>query len=239
MPTQDERRRATRQRLLDAAAEVLEARGSSGFTTTEVGRRAGLSQGAIFKHFATKADLLAATVEHVFSGLVTRYEGEFAARAAVAGSAPDAGGGDALTARLHTGLELLWEVFQDPRLLAAYDLFAAARTDPDLQRDLQPVVRAHVANLHALAQVLFPEAHAVDPDRLRDAVDLASATMQGLVLNRLAVADPDVEDRVRALLHRWVGDRLLELVGASTGPDSSTTAASTTPGPTPIAGANP
>ena len=106
MPTQDERRRATRQRLLDAAAEVLEARGSSGFTTTEVGRRAGLSQGAIFKHFATKADLLAATVEHVFSGLVTRYEGEFAARAAVAGSAPDAGGGDALTARLHTGLEL-------------------------------------------------------------------------------------------------------------------------------------
>jgi AcrR family transcriptional regulator len=235
MATQEERRRVTRERLIEAATEVLVAQGSAGFTTTEVGRRAGLSQGAIFKHFATKADLLAATVEAIFAGLVTRYEGEFVARAAVAGDAtgevgPGPGTEDAaLTARLHTGLELLWDVFQDPRLLAAYDLFAAARTDEDLQRDLQPVVRAHVANLHALAQVLFPEAAAVDADRLRDAVDLAAATMQGLVLNRLAVADPEVEDRVRALLHRWVGDRLLELVGAPvpTAPTTTIPGAST------------
>src|SRR5690606_10519027 len=136
MATQHERRTATRSRLLDAALAVLVDHGAAGFTTTEVGRRAGMSQGAIFKHFATKADLLAATVEHLFAALVAQYEGQFATVDPV----------DDPATRLRVGLDLLWEVFQDERLLAAYDLFTAARTDPDLRADLQPVVRAHVAN---------------------------------------------------------------------------------------------
>ncbi len=205
MPTQDERRAATGQRLLDAATAVLVERGAAGFTTNEVARRAGCSQGAVFKHHATKADLLAAVVADLFAGLVTRYEGEFAARAGGGSLVADADP----VARLGVGLDLLWEVFQDERLLAAYDLFAAARTDVDLQADLEPVVRAHEANLHALADVLFPDVLVEDRRRLHDAVDLASAAMQGLVINRIAVPDPEVEARVRALLHEWVADRLL------------------------------
>lgn len=211
MPTQPERRAATRMRLLDAAMAVLVEDGAAGFTTTEVGTRAGLSQGAIFKHFPTKADLLAATVEHLFAGLVAQYEGLFAA---VDSPGPDeatgATGSPATAAdRLSAGLDLLWEVFQDERLLAAYDLFTAARTDAELQADLQPVVRAHVANLHALAERLFGDLVAVEPDRFHDAVDLAAATMQGLVVNRQGVADPAVEDRVRALLAEIAVERLL------------------------------
>lgn len=216
MATQQERRTATRERLIDAASDVLVSEGAAGFTTTEVGKRAGLSQGAIFKHFATKADLLAATAEAIFAGLVVTYEGEFVARTQPAGgeraSGSTSGGPSTPAERLSTGLDLLWEVFQDDRLLAAYDLFAAARTDPALQTDLQPVVRAHVANLHALADLLFPEAQGADPSRLHDAVDLVAASMQGLVINRLAVADADVEERVRALLQRWVSDRLSDLM---------------------------
>jgi AcrR family transcriptional regulator len=199
MATQHERRTATRSRLLDAALAVLVDDGAAGFTTTEVGRRAGLSQGAIFKHFATKADLLAATVEHLFAALVAQYEGQFA----TVDPATDP------AARLRAGLDLLWEVFQDERLLAAYDLFAAARTDRDLRADLQPVVRAHVANLHALADALFGELAMAEDRRFHDAVDLAAATMQGLVVNRQGVADPDVEARVRAMLADIAVERLV------------------------------
>jgi AcrR family transcriptional regulator len=197
--TQQERRSITRARLLDAAMAVLVEDGASGFTTTEVGKRAGLSQGAIFKHFATKADLLAATVEHLFAALVAQYEGQFAAVDPVADPA----------ARLRAGLDLLWETFQDERLLAAYDLFAAARTDAALGADLRPVVRAHVANLHALAGSLFGDVATVDRERFHAAVDLAAATMQGLVINRQGVDDPEVEGRVRALLADIAVDRLL------------------------------
>jgi len=199
MATQHERRTATRSRLLDAALAVLVEHGAAGFTTTEVGRRAGLSQGAIFRHFATKADLLAATVEHLFAALVARYEGQFAT------VAPDAG----VAERVRSALDLLWDVFQDERLLAAYDLFTAARTDAVLQVDLQPVVRAHVANLHALADILFGDLATADRPGLHAVVDLAAATMQGLVVNRQAVADPDVEDRVRALLADLAVERLV------------------------------
>lgn len=199
MATQTARRAATRTRLLDAAMAVLVDRGAAGFTTTEVVRRSGLSQGAIFKHFATKADLLAATVEHLFAGLVARYEGEFATVDPAAEPAD----------RLRAALDLLWDVFQDERLLAAYDLFAAARTDEVLRADLQPVVRAHVANLHGLAAALFGDLAAAEGAGFRDALDLAAATMQGLVVNRQGVADPGVEERVRALLADVAVERLV------------------------------
>lgn len=212
MATQAERRTATRERLLEAAAVVLVDLGAGGFTTTEVARRSGLSQGAVFKHFPTKGHLLSATVEAIYAGVVARYEGEYVARVAAVGHGP----GD-LEARLDAGIDLLWEAFQDERLIAAYDLFTTARTDPALQADLQPVVRAHVDSIHALAELLFPDAHAVDPDRLRDAIDLTVAVMEGLVVNRLALPDPDMDERVLAVLRRWNADRLADLVrGAST-----------------------
>ena len=203
MATQEERRTGTRARLVDAATVVLVEAGAHGFTTTEVGKRAGLSQGAIFRHFATKADLLAATVESIFDGLVDRYEREFTRRAPALGADPGE--------RLDASFDLLWEIFQDPQLLAAYDLFTASRTDTDLQRDLQPVVRAHVQRLHDLTDVYLADLARIDAGQLHGAVDLVAATMQGLVINRLAVADPDVEDRVRSSLRTSVKARLLAM----------------------------
>ena len=45
---------ATRERLLDAAIEAFVAQGYAALTTTEVCRRARLSQGALFKHFRAR-----------------------------------------------------------------------------------------------------------------------------------------------------------------------------------------
>ena len=182
--------------------------GASGFTTTEVATRSGLSQGAIFKHFPTKAALLSATVEYIFSGLVARYEGEFATRM------PEAvPGTDNLNERLTAGLDLLWEVFADERLQAAYDLFSAARTDAFIQIDLEPVVFAHTASIHELAQALFADVHRVDPQRLSDAIDLVVATMQGRVIQRLAVPSPETDQRVLSLLHGLFAEHLADLTG--------------------------
>ena len=53
--------------------------GYAGTTTTKVCGRAGVSQGALFKHFASKTALLAATVEHLFAQLVDDFRRGFAA----------------------------------------------------------------------------------------------------------------------------------------------------------------
>ncbi|MGA4965174.1 TetR/AcrR family transcriptional regulator [Streptomyces pseudogriseolus] len=64
VPKQD-RSRATRQRLLEAAVACLAAHGWAGSTVSVVAERAGVSRGASQHHFPTREDLFTAAVEYV------------------------------------------------------------------------------------------------------------------------------------------------------------------------------
>ena len=48
----------TRERLLDAAARVFESKGYEGATIAQIAREAGVTSGAIYAHYASKAELL-------------------------------------------------------------------------------------------------------------------------------------------------------------------------------------
>jgi AcrR family transcriptional regulator len=48
----------TREQLLDAAARVFELKGYEGATIAQIAREAGMSSGAIYAHYASKAELL-------------------------------------------------------------------------------------------------------------------------------------------------------------------------------------
>ncbi|MFB8777034.1 TetR/AcrR family transcriptional regulator [Streptomyces broussonetiae] len=63
-PKQD-RSRATRQRLLEAAVACLAEHGWAGSTVAVVAMRAGVSRGAAQHHFPTREDLFTAAVEYV------------------------------------------------------------------------------------------------------------------------------------------------------------------------------
>jgi AcrR family transcriptional regulator len=63
-PKQD-RSRATRQRLLEAAVACLAERGWAGSTVSVVAEKAGVSRGAAQHHFPTREDLFTAAVEYV------------------------------------------------------------------------------------------------------------------------------------------------------------------------------
>jgi AcrR family transcriptional regulator len=60
----------TRQELLAAAAEVLQAKGVTGMTTREVALAAGRSEGSIYNHFADKIDLVNAVLDTHLPSLV-------------------------------------------------------------------------------------------------------------------------------------------------------------------------
>lgn len=173
--TQRERREETRGRLLAATLAALVELGYAGATTTEICRRAGVSQGALFKHFASKGELLAAATEQLFGGLIEAYREELPRLAGVQDRAAAA-------------VQLLWDVFEDARLLAAIELYGAARTDRELARRLAPVAERHGENLHQLAHELFPEAaqHRPDFDAL---VSVVVQAIQGATLGSLASGD--------------------------------------------------
>lgn len=184
--TQTERRAATRAALLAAALDQLVEGGLAAFTTTGVCRRAGVSQGALFKHFASKSALLAAVTEHLFDGLRGDFEAAFLAL-------------PPRRRNLRRGLDLLWDQMSDPRLAAAYELYTAARTDTELRDDLAPVVDAHVERIAELAVTLVGADDSSSPE-LAGAVDLAILAIQGLVLNQMALPDPAQERRLRRTL---------------------------------------
>ncbi len=58
----------TRDVLVAAAAELLDQGGPAAVTLREVGRRAGVSHNAPYKHFESKEDLLAAIASHELNG---------------------------------------------------------------------------------------------------------------------------------------------------------------------------
>jgi AcrR family transcriptional regulator len=63
--TQAERREATRKLILDATVEAMMKLGIAGLRMEDVEQQAGVSRGALLHHFATKQDMIYATLEYV------------------------------------------------------------------------------------------------------------------------------------------------------------------------------
>ncbi|EST27661.1 TetR/AcrR family transcriptional regulator [Streptomyces roseochromogenus] len=103
-PKQD-RSRATRRRLLEAAVACLAEHGWSGSTVSVVAERAGVSRGAAQHHFPTREDLFTAAVEYVAEERSTALRALFpsgpAARRAVVAALVDLYTGPLFRAALH------------------------------------------------------------------------------------------------------------------------------------------
>lgn len=84
-------------------------------------RRAGVSRGAQQHHYPTKAELVAAAIEHLLERQRAEYEQAFV-------ELPPA------QRTIEGALDLLWSVFQGPTFTALLELAAAARTDDALRR---------------------------------------------------------------------------------------------------------
>jgi AcrR family transcriptional regulator len=185
MATQRERREATRRALLDATLQALVERGVAGTTTPAVCQLAGISQGALFKHFDTKAELLAAAAEDLFAGLIDLFRAELPL---LAGTQD----------RAAASVDVLWRVFGDPKIDVAFELYNASRTDRDLAARLAPVAAVHGENLHGLARELFPDA-AARPE-FDATVSLVVQAMQGASLGSLPAGNREEHAELLALL---------------------------------------
>lgn len=185
--TQQERRDTTRLKLLEATAECLVELGYARTTTLAVAQRAGISHGALFKHFPTKAGLLGAAVEHLFPRLITEY------RSTVDATVPSPGD------RVAQAIERLWSIYQRPELLAAIELYVAARTDAELASALSTVDPPHRRHLHRVARELFPDVAATHPG-FDAIIELILNAIQGAAVGGVALpANPD-HRRMLALL---------------------------------------
>jgi AcrR family transcriptional regulator len=118
---QQDRSRATRRRLLEAAIACLAERGWAGSTVTVVAERAGVTRGAAQHHFPTREDLFTAAIEYVAEQWVDALrEG---AHALPGSGAP----------RTHAVLGMFTDLYTGPLFRAALHLWVAAAEEERLR----------------------------------------------------------------------------------------------------------
>jgi AcrR family transcriptional regulator len=182
---QQDRSRATRQRLLDATIESLAEVGWDRTTVVGVAARAGVSRGAAQHHFATRDDLVVAAVNEV-SDRITR---EMRSATAEVAARPD---------RPLAVLELLTELWTGTFGRAATHLWVAASTDPELSQLVLPLERRLNRDIYAVTLELL----GADPSRpqVKESVGLTLQLVRGVGLGALLRRDVS---RRRAELTQW------------------------------------
>jgi len=218
-PRQD-RSRATRQRLLEAAVACLAELGWGGSTVSVVAERAGVSRGAAQHHFPTREDLFTAAVEHVaaersaaLSALPPRGGAGTAAQGAdrVGAAGPDpvrADGRDAIradgedpvraddaTAAVVRGVV---DLYTGPLFRAALQLWVAAANEEQLRPRVAALEARVGREAHRMTVALLGADESVPG--VRETVQGFLDMARGLGLATLLTDDSARRDRVVA---RW------------------------------------
>jgi AcrR family transcriptional regulator len=182
VPTQAERSAATCERLLDATVACIIERGYKAASLPEICKRAGLSRGAQLHHFATKEQLVAGAVDHLFQLRLQEVEDRLAGHAS-------RGAVD-----LTEITEMLWSVYTGETFYAWLELVLAARTNAALRELMADVDRRFVARAERMCRsVLF--SHVKDDAEVTARTRLILAVFDGLATHAILTRDPTLPKR--------------------------------------------
>jgi AcrR family transcriptional regulator len=189
---QQDRSRATRQRLLDAAVECLVEYGWAGTTVTVVAERAGVSRGAAQHHFPTREALTTAAVAHVTEARAADIQRELDAL-------PDG------ALRTEAVVELIVNWFIGVPFRAALELWVAASADPQLRELVAPLEARTGRRVHQAAVELL----GVDESApgVRETIQATLDLARGLGLANLLTDD---SRRRQGIVRQWA--RTLDLM---------------------------
>lgn len=170
---QQDRSRATRQRLLEAAITCLAELGWTASTVSVVAERAGVSRGAAQHHFPTREALFTAALEHVADVRREEMRRELSDH-----------GGPADTERL---VEMVFSLFTGTLFRAALALWTAAAAEPQLREQIIPLEARIGREMHRIVVDLL----GVDEDvpGMRETVQATLDLARGLGLANLLTDD--------------------------------------------------
>jgi AcrR family transcriptional regulator len=161
--TQQERREETIARLLDASIDTIVELGYARTSAKVITQRAQVSDGALFRHFPTMGDFMAATAQEAGRRLIelgVRKAAEIPSR----------------KPSLEEALTILRDLTASPNNTVIQELAVAARTDEKLRETLRDVMTAYFAKIRETMRPSLPE-------ELDAAGDENFLAMLGLVLS--------------------------------------------------------
>lgn len=183
-PRQD-RSRATRQRLLDAAVACLSELGWAATTVAVVAERAGVSRGATQHHFPTRESLFAAAVEHIAEVRAAEIRRE-------ANRLPPSG------KDIRAVVDMIMRIYTGPMFRAALQVWVAASADEALRAQILPLEAKVARGAHQVAVELFGVDESVPG--VRETVQATLDLARGLALADLLTDD---SRRRRRVIEQW------------------------------------
>ncbi|VEB44511.1 transcriptional regulator BetI [Chromobacterium violaceum] len=180
--TQQSRRESTIGKLVEAAIECLMESGYHGTSVQLICGRAGVSQGALFRHFATKNELMQPVGRKVVDDI-------FESALALAAQLPP---GMSEEERI---IALMKALVMSPRHIVLLELLMAARTTPDLRDIFLGSSSTYFRDRFvAMMASLFPR-YAISTGFFATLLTMMT-TMHGMALYRTLAEHPE-GDRMR------------------------------------------
>jgi AcrR family transcriptional regulator len=189
--TQQQRREETIARLLDASIDTIIEVGYARASAAVIAKRAQVSDGALFRHFPTMGDFMAATAHEVMRrqlDLFTKQVAEIPADKPA----------------LEAALTILRDVTGNSTNAVMYELLVAARTDEKLKATLHNVLTEYAANILGVARAL-PGADQFAEETFAALVAILTNTFDGAALVRAVLPQTDIEERRIQVLAALLG----------------------------------
>jgi len=141
---QQERRAATRAKLVEAAIKLLHQKGAAGLTTEGVAREAGLTRGAIQYHFDSPKSLLMASIEEIADRLGQHLEVDSLVKLP-------------LPERINQVVDDYWRGFGGSNYAAFIEIAVRGRLDPEFDAALTAALEELEAGRAVTWQAVFAD----------------------------------------------------------------------------------
>ena len=181
--TQQQRREETIARLLDASIETIIEFGYARTSAALIAKRAEVSDGAIFRHFPTMGDFMAATAHEA-----GRRQLEAAAKriAEIRTAKPT----------LEDVLTIMRDLTVNSTNTVLYELAVAARTDERLRDALQGVMTAYMMKIYEeVRTALADDVEEIGEANFAIQLALAVNTFDGGAVFSHVLTHPEIEER--------------------------------------------
>ena len=190
--TQRERRESTVARLLDASIATIVEVGYSRASAAVITKRADVSVGALFRHFDTMGDFMAATAYEV----LRRQLDEFTKQVAQIPADQPA---------LEPMLKIMRDIIGNQTNTVMHELMIAARTDERLTATLQEVLTEFGAKIFDVARGL-PGAEGLSDETLLTLVATLMNTFDGAAILNAVLPQPELNAQKVALIAALLND---------------------------------
>ncbi|MDC8996791.1 TetR/AcrR family transcriptional regulator [Mycobacterium marinum] len=194
--TQQQRREETVARLLQASIDTIVEVGYARASAAIITKRAGVSVGALFRHFETMGDFMAATAYEVLRRQLDTFTKQVAE---IPADRP----------ALEAALAILRDITAGATNAVLYELMIAARTDDKLKETLQHVLGQYRAKIYDAARTL-PGAEGFPEETFPAIVALLTNVFDGAAIVGAVLPQPDIDEQripvLAALLSAAVPD---------------------------------